>query len=189
LLVAGARLFASRGYHAVGVEEIGRALGLTGPALYRHFPSKQALLVAVFDRVIEHQLETVRRAREESLGPEDALAAVITAHVTFALEERELLGTWRQEFSALAAPDRGRLRRMQHLYVDEWVSVLTTIRPHLGDGEARAVVCAAIALLQSPNDYHSGLPPSALSALLTSMTMAVLLESDAAAHPTSGVPA
>lgn len=177
LTAAGARLFANRGYHAVGVEEIGRALGLTGPAIYRHFPSKQALLVAVFDRVVERQIETVRWALDSTLSPEDALAAIVDAHITFALEEGELLGTWRQEFSNLSAQDRGRLRRMQRLYVEEWVRILTAVRPGLGDDEALAVVRAAIALLQSPNEHHSGLPSAVLRTLLTNMGMAALYDS------------
>ena len=55
LIAAAARLFAARGYYAVTVDDLGEALGISGPALYRHFPSKQALLVAVFDQVIEIQ--------------------------------------------------------------------------------------------------------------------------------------
>lgn len=177
LMTAGAKLFASRGYHSVGVEEIGRALGLTGPALYRHFPSKQALLVAVFDRVIERQLADVRKTVESAKGPDAALEALVAGHVDFALSERELLATWRQEFANLSADDSSRLRRMQRLYVEEWVHVLTSVRSDLCDDEARAVVHAAIALLQSPNEYNSGLQPEVLRALLSSMALAALHES------------
>jgi AcrR family transcriptional regulator len=178
-MLAGARLFASRGYHAVGVEDIGRALGLTGPALYRHFPSKEALLVAVFDRVIERQLESVRRTVSSAQDADAALLALVSAHVDFALEERELLATWRQEFANLSPEDRSRLRRMQRLYVEEWVQVLSEVRSDFRDDEARAVVHAAIALLQSPNEYNSGLAPEVLRAVLTSMALAALYEARA----------
>ncbi|MBS2080005.1 helix-turn-helix domain-containing protein, partial [Mycobacterium tuberculosis] len=40
LLSAAERLFAERGFLAVRLEDIGAAAGVSGPAIYRHFPSK-----------------------------------------------------------------------------------------------------------------------------------------------------
>lgn len=48
-LIAALRLFAEKGYDAVSVSQIAAAVGLTPPALYRHFAGKQAL----FDAIIE----------------------------------------------------------------------------------------------------------------------------------------
>src|SRR6266851_8784657 len=73
LITAAARLFAARGYYAVTVDDIGDALGLSGPALYRHFPSKEALLVAVFDQVIEQQSDQLRAVLSEVADPFAAL--------------------------------------------------------------------------------------------------------------------
>src|SRR5690349_9213033 len=47
LAAVAAELFRARGYAAVGVSDIAAAAGLTGPALYRHFPDKQAVLFEV----------------------------------------------------------------------------------------------------------------------------------------------
>ena len=44
LLENGAALFAVKGFHGVGVEELGLSVGLTGPSIYRHFRTKGALL-------------------------------------------------------------------------------------------------------------------------------------------------
>ena len=44
LLDAAAHLFAERGFNGVSIEELGAAAGVSGPALYRHFPSKEAML-------------------------------------------------------------------------------------------------------------------------------------------------
>src|SRR5215510_1426733 len=46
ILAAAAQLFAQRGYHGTTIGEVGSALGLTGPALYRHFRNKEALRAA-----------------------------------------------------------------------------------------------------------------------------------------------
>ena len=53
ILTAAAELFAERGYAAVGMDDIGAAAGVTGPAIYRHFGAKASVLTAVFDRVID----------------------------------------------------------------------------------------------------------------------------------------
>src|SRR5690606_8542042 len=45
IALAAAELFCQYGYHGVGVDEIAAAVGISGPAVYRHFPNKYAVLV------------------------------------------------------------------------------------------------------------------------------------------------
>jgi AcrR family transcriptional regulator len=47
LTAIAAGLFCARGYEGVGINDIAAAAGFTGPALYRHFPDKQAVLARV----------------------------------------------------------------------------------------------------------------------------------------------
>jgi AcrR family transcriptional regulator len=168
-----ARLFASRGYHAVGVNDIGAELGLTGPALYRHFPSKEALLVAVFDGVITDNLTGIREIISSTEDPREAFRAMVEHHINFVDEQSANLTTWRQEFHNLPSADSRRLRRLQRLYMEEWVHVISELHPQLDDAEARAVAHAVIGLLQSPTEYRSGLPPDQLGDLLFRLAMAV----------------
>ena len=56
LLQSAADLFATKGYHAVGIDDIGAAAGISGPGVYRHFASKQALLEALCDRALSSML-------------------------------------------------------------------------------------------------------------------------------------
>ena len=174
LISVAANLFASRGYYAVTVDDIGDAVGLTGPALYRHFSSKEALLVAVFDEVIEELAERLRDLLAEASDPGTALLAVLRLHVEFAIEQRQNVAVWRQEFQNLPEPDRWRLRRAQRLYVEEWVHLVHELRPEFTDTEVRAAVHAAIGLLQSPSDFQSGLPAESVVNLLMSMALAAL---------------
>ncbi len=53
ILAAAADLVARNGFHAVSISQIGNAAGITGSGVYRHFDSKSAVLVALFDRVID----------------------------------------------------------------------------------------------------------------------------------------
>ena len=43
------RLFSERGYDAVSVGEIARAVGVKAPSLYNHFPGKQAIFEAIVE--------------------------------------------------------------------------------------------------------------------------------------------
>ena len=174
LISVAANLFASRGYYAVTVDDIGDAVGLTGPALYRHFSSKEALLVAVFDQVVEQLTNRLQELLSQAPDPAAGLRAIVRLHVEFAIEQRENVAVWRQEFQNLPDSDRWRLRRDQRLYVEEWVHLVHELRPELSDTEVRAAVHAAIGLLQSPSDFQSGLSAEAAISLLMSMALAAL---------------
>jgi hypothetical protein len=95
-------------------------------------------------------------------------------HVEFAIEQRQNVAVWRQEFQNLPEADRWRLRRAQRLYVEEWVHLVHELRPEFSDTEVRAAVHAAIGLLQSPSDFQSGLGTEAAINLLMSMALAAL---------------
>ncbi len=43
IAAVAAEAFTERGYHGVSIDEIAAAVGISGPALYRHFPNKYAL--------------------------------------------------------------------------------------------------------------------------------------------------
>jgi len=45
LLVEATRMFADRGYAEVSIDDVGARLGLTGAAIYHHFPTKLAMLM------------------------------------------------------------------------------------------------------------------------------------------------
>jgi hypothetical protein len=146
---------------------------------------RDAATVSVFDRMIERQLNEITTIADEADNPAAALPAMVLHHVGFALEDREHLTTWRQEFRSLPAEGAWRLRRMQHLYVEEWVQVVGEVRPDLTDAEARAAVHATLALLHSPTEYRSGLPSEALKPLLASMAVGALQAANRGSPPLS----
>jgi AcrR family transcriptional regulator len=174
-VAAAARLFSARGYHAVGINDISAELGLSGPAIYRHYPSKEALLIAVFDEVITSHLEELRDIVSSGSSPRETLDAIVDHHIELAYGETENMVTWRTEFRSLPAADRHRLRYLQRLYTEEWVRTVRSLRPDLTDDQVRACCRAAIAILQSPTEFHSPLGRQELTPLLRRMAIAALL--------------
>lgn len=166
ILVAAAELVARRGYHSVSMADIGAAAGIVGSGVYRHFTSKVAVLVALLERVMERLLSNAADIVLSAADDWTALTALVRDQIDFAIDDRRLLQVYQREIHNLPEEDRRRLRRMQRHYIEEWVHVLTGLRPGLNDVEARTVVHAAIGAIQSVIYYNSGLPRENLAALL-----------------------
>jgi AcrR family transcriptional regulator len=91
LLATAAELFAKRGFHGVSVAELGAACGISGPALYKHFPSKDAILAEMLVSISEELLVVGRERVALAQGADDAVRALVDWHVEFALTRRALI--------------------------------------------------------------------------------------------------
>lgn len=183
LMAAAAELFARDGYHAVGINDISAAVGLSGPALYRHYPSKEALLIAVLDDAItDHLEETVEMARKLH-EPLEVLTRIVDLHVEFVFAQTAHIVTWRLEYRSLPEADRHRLRYLQRLYTEEWVSPVSRLRPELKVDQVRTMCQGAIALIQSATEFTSRLPREVVGPTLAAMAMHALIGTPAAELP------
>ena len=54
ILEKSLELFSTKGYDAVSVGEIAKAVGIKAPSLYNHFPSKQAIFDAILETTSAH---------------------------------------------------------------------------------------------------------------------------------------
>ncbi len=175
LLDATAELVAERGFHAVGIADIGAAAGVSGSAIYRHFASKQEILVALLDTVVDGllaQATAIARAHDDTAARLDAL---VRAHVAFALRDRAIIRIYSQEINHLPADDARRIRHTQRDYAAVWSAVLRELRPDLEAEAARARVHSAFGLLNAVADFTSRLDDGVLATQLHTMTLAALL--------------
>ena len=175
LLEAAAALFAERGFHAVGIDDIGAAAGISGPGVYRHFPSKQALLAALCDRALTTMLEGARGISASSGDPRVSLEALVDLHVTFAVDERALLGVWVRALPALSEDVRRSLRRRMREYEQAWHEVLGQLREDLSPSEVAVVTSATLAMLNATSSAPSAVPREARVRLLRTMALGALL--------------
>lgn len=127
LLTSAASLFAQRGFHGVGIEELGNSLGLTGPAIYRHFRTKSALLGAMLISVSESLLARAEQVLDQDLPATATLDALIDRHLDFALGQPDLIKVHERDFGSLDEGDARTVRRLQRRYVEIWVEVLQAI--------------------------------------------------------------
>lgn len=176
ILRVAAQLFAERGFHGVGVDDIGAAAGITGPGIYRHFQSKDAILGEMLVRISERLL-TGGQARVAAANdaPADAIAGLIAWQTDFALSNPALIVVQDRDLANVADEDRRRVRQLQRRYVEVWVGVLSQLHPRSDQTTIRARAHALFGLINSTPHSAGELDPEAMSAILTTMALAAAL--------------
>jgi AcrR family transcriptional regulator len=172
LLEIAAELFAARGFASVTVDDIGAAAGVSGPALYHHFDSKDSILGEMIIDICRHECEGGRALRETS-PPDRLLDDLIDLHVDLAVDHRALATVYFRDFQHASTADQRRARALQHQYLDIWVEALLAHNPDLSEAIARPAVQAALSLINS-TQYSPRVRRSDLVALLRTMARAAL---------------
>lgn len=175
ILTAAAALFAQRGFHGVSIDDIGSAAGLSGPGIYRHFPGKEAVLAQMLLDISERLLDEGGRRAAAAADADEALDALLRWHVSFALGQPDLITVQGRELANVPEPARRQIRRLQRLYVEEWVTVLSELSPDAAQASLRAAVHAMFGLLNSTPHSASELPAEAVAELLRTMARAALM--------------
>lgn len=171
ILSAASRMFARDGFHGVSIDELGAAVGMSGPALYRYFANKESILSAMLVDISERLLQGGRERAED----EPALEHLIDFHVDFALDHPDLIDVQARDLAAMPGEDRRTVRRLQAQYAAIWVSALRDVRPELSDEDALAAVHATFGLINS-TPHSARLSRPAMAGLLRSMALAGLTE-------------
>ncbi|CPR10378.1 TetR family transcriptional regulator [Mycobacterium bohemicum DSM 44277] len=149
LMSAAERLFAERGFLAVRLEDIGAAAGVSGPAIYRHFPNKESLLVELLVGISTRLLDGARAVRHNSADAAAALDGLIDFHLDFALGEPDLIRIQDRDLAYLPEAAEKQVRAAQRQYVEIWVGVLRELDPKLPEADARLSAHAVFGLLNS----------------------------------------
>lgn len=149
LLDAAAGLFAAQGFASVSLDDLGAAVGVSGPAIYRHFAGKQAVLGALLVGVSEELLAGGLHAAGEKDDAEAALRALVAFHVNFALSKPDVIRVQDRDFTSLAPDDQNAVRSLQLGYVDVWVKALHRLQPEASRAELRLRAQAVFGLINS----------------------------------------
>ena len=117
LIVAALALAAERSPADVTTAQLAQAIGVTQGAVFRHFASKEAIWLAVFDDASERMLSKLDNAAELHTGGLQALEAMFAAHVAFVIEHPGLPRLVFQELQqAQDTPLKGRVHQLMNAY-------------------------------------------------------------------------
>jgi AcrR family transcriptional regulator len=174
LAAVAAGLFRARGFHGVGINDIAAAAGVTGPALYRHFSDKQAILAYVVLSGIDDMEAVTAEALTDSLPVPEQLDALLTGLAAQAVERREIAALWRWEGPHLAREERREIRRRSGAVLDAWTKTVLATRPELAGEEAELLCWAALSVFGSVSVHHTTVARKRFVALLAELATAVL---------------
>jgi AcrR family transcriptional regulator len=179
LLSAAASLFALHGFSRVSLEDLGAAAGVSGPAVYRHFPGKQAVLADLLVTVSQELLDGGRRVAACNADPLAALRGLVEFQVDFALGKPDVIRVQDRDFSCLSDEDQAAVRTLQRSYVEVWVEVLARLHPDTDASELRMRAHATFGLINStPHSVRSHgrkMASGTARPLLENMALAALL--------------
>ncbi|MGC7099400.1 TetR/AcrR family transcriptional regulator [Amycolatopsis lurida] len=172
ILAAAAELFARHGFHGVGIDDIGAAVGISGPALYRHFRSKDAMLGEMLGSISRYLLDGGKELAERRSGAA-LLDALVKFHVDFALTQPALITVQERNLANLTDADRKQVRALQRQYVELWVEAIRATVPEVGETHARSSAHAVFGLINS-TPHNRYLADEELAELLERLALGAL---------------
>jgi AcrR family transcriptional regulator len=178
ILQEAARLFRQRGFHGVGIEDIGATVGMSSTALYRHFASKLDLYVALLETVAGFSEKLLREVYEANGTPEEALRQWTTGLVDRHLEHADLTALAHRERVTLPDDIRRALDRRWRLIYAENLSIICQARPDLTDQEAQVLSHAVSGMLNSLVWYKTTLDKSVLRSMLLNAALRLVFEAE-----------
>ena len=174
LLHAAAELFAERGFERVSLEDLGAAAGISGPAVYRHFASKQAVLAALLIDVSRELVAGADAVIAGASAPAAALGELIAFHVEFAITNPDVIVVQDRDLASLADDDQQTVRYLQRSYIEAWVGVLGDMNSSVPVAELRIRARATFGLINSTPHTARNSSRASVRALLQSMALAAL---------------
>ncbi|MFT4201563.1 TetR/AcrR family transcriptional regulator [Gordonia sp. (in: high G+C Gram-positive bacteria)] len=182
ILDAASNLFAERGYADVGVDEIGAAVGISGPSVYNHFPSKAAILVGIGQRSSARLEAGVMAAYASSNEPGEILAALVDSYVTVITATPDLSVSFNNAPALATDPSARELLENQRRYVARWIDLLPQADPALAGGpdptgpaEAAVGVHAALSIVNDAVRLRRGTSRPEFAAQMAYLMKGVLL--------------
>ena len=100
ILDAAARLF-QHGYQATSLDDVAAEIGITRPALYYYFGSKEDILAAIYERAVGALIDRAALILAEKQPPDVLLCRLVEAHVRTMLRERPMVRVFFQEKHSL----------------------------------------------------------------------------------------
>lgn len=145
LLEIAAKIFAEQGYVETGIETILKEAGLTGPALYRHFASKQEILDTICINSMQQGLKHALDVQSEpGLNAEEKLKKLLKIRLDYLcgpMGHSAILATTQRAHLSDVAYDR--VLVMQREFRANCSALLKQIRPKLRDSEIEVIFFAA----------------------------------------------
>ena len=157
ILRVATELFSERGFDGVTVDQIGKRAGVTGPAVYWHFGSKDEILLTLFDEALDRFLAQLGPELDD---PAEELSHLVRAHAQLVLSDPKSLNVYVREQRSLKPSLRRRIQRRERAYIERWTAAVARRFPDRTETSVRVAVYAALGLLNSAANWPAALVKS-----------------------------
>jgi AcrR family transcriptional regulator len=173
---ASAEAFSELGYHAVGMEAIAAKVGISAPALYRHYASKYELFRGAVLALGQQLVDCTDFADAESADadPATTLDRLVEALIDVTLANRESGGLYRWQARYLHGDDQSTLGDQLRLVNRRIQRPLMAIRPTLTSSHRWMLSSGLLSVIGSTVDHRVQLPADEIRVLLAGAASAVL---------------
>ena len=154
IVSTAARLFASRGYHEIGMREIADEMGIRGASLYHHYASKEDILFAICLTVSAEPVERQLPLLDEAGTPTSRISALVRAHVLHLVDRQVEHLVGRHEMAALT-PEHRAVVDEHRRYYQRRVQDAVAAGVRSGEFDAPDVRLVTLALLDMLNGTSS----------------------------------
>lgn len=111
VVLDAAAVFAARGYDQTSVPELALALGVAAGGLYHYFASKEELLIAICDQLMDPLLAEAKELMSTAQAPERQLRELVRLWVAHVIEHRDHMLVFQQERHVIEHGDQWRAVR------------------------------------------------------------------------------
>ena len=163
IIRAAAEVYRERGYERAGMADIAKSVGMTAPALYWYFKSKEEILIAFLEHTIRDLIDHVR-SRIASAEPEARLREFMAAYVSWQLHQQELSAAYERIYAlghlrnSLPDVQRQRIKSLEQEFYGLCRDLVTAVRS--GTGRSRDASAVAFALIGMVEHLISWFRPS-----------------------------
>ncbi len=153
---AALRLFAEKGYAAVSMREIARAVGVQAGALYLYTPDKQSLLADLMTDHLDHLYAAWLQEAPGDVDPPTAFDVFVGFHIRYHLSRVDEVFVAYMELRNLTPENFTRIERLRRRYesVLEDILVAGNASGHFRLEDPRITTLALIAMLTGVNTWY-----------------------------------
>ncbi|MET7395125.1 helix-turn-helix domain-containing protein [Dactylosporangium sp. NPDC005572] len=175
LLASAVDLFFSRGYAAVSLDDIGASIGIAGPSIYHHFPTKADILVTAFTQATDRLSEEHDQRHDDGTTPRP-LVELVGIYTDFCLRNRSLVGVYVTEANNLPPDAQRRITSVLRDRTTEWTTALRDEHSAVDERIARLRALTALTVIDDLVRLGRFYKRPAIADEIRAVAMAILVD-------------
>jgi len=124
IIVVASQLFKERGYNAVSMRDIAKAMGMKAASLYNHIDGKQEILSTLILKVAEEFTEGMKKVMISKNTPIEKIERIIEIHIDITIDYSEGLAALNNDWMHLEKEDLTSFVKMREEYEENFRSII-----------------------------------------------------------------